>query len=337
MAGYKKLPEKVEVAALCDINDQRVKDYAKQYNVPKYYLDFNDMLEKEKLDAVSVCTWNNAHAQATIAALKAGVDVLCEKPMAMDTAEAQIMEKAAADNKKILMIGFVRRYANDTAIIKDFINNGFMGDIYYAKATYLRRNGCPGGWFGDLKYSGGGPLIDLGVHVIDIARYLAGCPQPVSAYGATFNNLGVNRARGGAAQYETDTSASIKFKHDVEDFATALIRFDNGFVLSVEASFNLNVKNDVGTIELYGTKAGIKVDPGLEFYTDMNGHFVNMQPSGNSAISFEGLFESEIAHFVDCVINKKESKSPARDGVALMKIIDAIYESARIGAEIKIK
>ena len=338
MSGYKRLADKVEVVALCDINERRMKDYAAQYGVASCYADFNEMLAKERLDAVSVCTWNNAHAPATIAALNAGADVLCEKPMAMNQAEAELMAKAAADSGKILMIGFVRRYGNDAAIIKDFINNGFMGDIYYAKATYLRRNGCPGGWFGDMRYSGGGPLIDLGVHVIDFARYLAGCPQPVSAYGATFNNLGVNRARsGGAAQYATDTSASISFRHDVEDFATALVRFDNGFVLSVEASFNLNVKQDTGTIELYGTKAGIKIDPGIEFYTDMNGHFVNLQPSGDSSLSFEGLFESEVAHFVECVSERKESNSPACDGVALMKILDAIYESARTGSEVKIK
>ena len=336
MAGYKKLSDKVEVTALCDINENRVKDYSKQYSIPNYYLDFNEMLKKEKLDAVSVCTWNNAHMPATVAALNAGVDVLCEKPMAMNAAEAELMEKAAIDNKKMLMIGFVRRYGNDTAIVKDFIDNGFMGDIYYAKATYLRRNGCPGGWFGDKSYSGGGPLIDLGVHVIDLTRYLAGCPLPVAASGAAFSNLGMNRASGGNVQYATDTSAKVQFLYDVEDFASALVRFDNGFVLSVEASFNLNIKNDIGTIELYGTKAGIKIDPGVEFYADMNGHFVNLQPSGNSSLSFEGLFEGEVAHFADCVINKKQPKSPARDGVALMRIIDAIYESARTGSEVKI-
>ena len=337
MSGYKRLTDKAEVVAICDINEQRVKDYSKQYNIPNYYLDFNEMLAKEELDAVSVCTWNNAHMAATVAALNAGVDVLCEKPMAMNQAEAELMEKAAVDNNKMLMIGFVRRYGNDTAIVKDFIDNGFMGDIYYAKATYLRRNGCPGGWFGDKYYSGGGPLIDLGVHVIDLARYLAGCPQPVSAYGVTFSNLGVNRARGGVAQYSTDTSAKQEFQHNVEDLTSALIRFDNGFVLSVEASFNLNIKGDTGTIELYGTKAGIKIDPGVEFFSDMNGHFVNIQPSGNSSLSFDGLFEGEVAHFVDCVIEKKQPRSPACDGVALMKIIDAIYESARTGSEVKIQ
>lgn len=338
MSGYKKAADKAEVVAVCDINEQRVKEYAKHYNVGRYYVDFNEMLEKENLDAVDVCTWNNAHAPATIAALNAGCDVLCEKPMAMNQAEAELMEAAAVKNNKMLMIGFVRRFGRDTAIVKDFIDKGFMGDIYYAKANYLRRNGCPGGWFGDKSYSGGGPLIDLGVHIIDITRYLAGCPQPISAYGAAFNNLGMNRATsGGEAMYSTDTSANVKFKYDVEDFATALVRFDNGFVLSVEASFNLNIKQDDVSVDLYGTKGGIKIDPTLEFYTDMNGHFVNMQPDGASHSSFEGIFEEEIAHFADCVIEKKQPRSTAGDGVALMKIIDAIYESARIGAEVKIK
>ena len=340
MSGYKRLSNRVEVAAVCDIDGDKVKRYAEQYGVPKYYLDFNEMLEKEKLDAVSVTTWNNAHKSATVAALNAGANVLCEKPMAMNAAEAIEMEDAAKKSGKILMIGFVRRYGNDTAIIKDFIDGGMVGDIYYAKATYLRRNGCPGGWFGDKNYSGGGPLIDLGVHVMDLARYLAGSPLPVSAYGATFSNLGVDRAKGVGAAVGYDLASGgdgiRKFEHNVEDFATALIKFDNGFTLSVEASFNLNNKHDVGTIELYGTKSGIKIDPGVELYSDMHGHFVNIQPAENSSLSFDGLFENEVAHFVECVEKNKQPISTANDGVVLMKMIDAVYESARTGSEAKI-
>jgi predicted dehydrogenase len=341
MSGYKRLSDKVEIAAVCDIDENKVRDYANRYGAAKYYLDYNEMLEKEKLDAVSVTTWNSEHKSATIAALNAGADVLCEKPMAMNAKEAVEMEEAAIKNNKILMIGFVRRYGNDAAIIKDFIDNGFMGDIYYAKATYLRRNGCPGGWFGDKNYSGGGPLIDLGVHVMDLARYLAGCPTPVSAYGASFSNLGINRAKGANAAVGYDLAAGgggiRKFEHNVEDLAVAMIKFDNGFTLSVEASFNLNIRNDVGTIELYGTKSGIKIDPGVELFSDMHGHFVNIQPAENSSLSFDGLFENEVAHFINCVENKKQPLSTANDGVVLMKMIDAIYESARTGSEVKIK
>lgn len=337
MSGYKKYADLVEVIAACDIDEVKLENYAKQYNIPATYTDYNEMVKKEKLDAVSVTTWNAAHKGAAIAALNAGINVLCEKPMAMNTAEALEMEAAAKNNNKILMIGFVRRYGNDTAIVKDFIDSGVMGDIYYAKATYLRRNGCPGGWFGDKAYSGGGPLIDLGVHVMDLTRYLAGSPKPVSAYGVTYSNLGLDRVKGAAVSYSLNYTAEKKFKHTVEDFASALIRFDNEFTLSVEASFNLNIKQDVGTIELYGTKSGIKIDPGVEIFTDMSGHFINMQPAENSALSFDGLFENEIKHYIDCVIENKQPRSKAEDGVVLMQMIDAIYESARTGMEVKIR
>lgn len=334
MAGYKALPNLVDVVAVCDIDEEKVKAYAAQYNVPRWYTDCAVMMEKETLDAVSVCTWNSAHKIATITALKGGAHVICEKPMAMNQFEALEMEAAAKEAGKLLMIGFVRRFGNDAAIVKQFIDAGSLGDIYYAKATYLRRNGCPGGWFGDKRFSGGGPLIDLGVHVMDLVRYLGGCPNPISAYGVTYNNLGVNRAQGGQTWVSTTVGA---YGYTVEDFAAAMIRFDNGLTVSVEASFNLNIKEDRGDIEIFGTKSGAKLSPSIEFYTDMNGMFVNLQPSSASALSFNGLFEAEIAHFVDCVINKTECRSPAKDGVALMKMIDAIYESAATGHEAIIK
>lgn len=334
IGGYKALPDLCEVVAVCDIDEEKVKAYAASYGVPRHYTDYNEMLEKEKLDAVSVCTWNAEHKNATIAALRSGANVICEKPMAMNAEEALEMEKTAKECGKLLMIAFVRRFGNDADILKRFIDAGSLGDIYYAKATYLRRNGCPGGWFGDKRYSGGGPLIDLGVHVIDLVRYLAGCPKPVAAYGVTYNNLGMNRASGG--QSWVSSTKGSQFVYDVEDFASAFVRFDNGLTLLVEASFNLNLKNDTGNIELFGTKAGAKIDPQIEFFSDMNGMFVDIKPHGDTALSFNGLFNREIAHFVDCVRNGTPCRSQAEDGVVLMKILDAIYKSAQTGAEVKI-
>ena len=336
MAGYKKLADKVEVAAVCDIDENKVRNYSKQHGVANYYLDYNEMLAKENLDAVSVTTWNSVHKPATIAALNAGVNVLCEKPMALNAKEAIEMEEAAKKNGKILMLGFVRRYGNDTETIKDFIDGGFFGDIYYAKAVYVRRNGCPGGWFGDKSYSGGGPLIDLGVHVMDLTRYLAGCPLPVSAYGATFSNMDTNRVKGAPVSWAVSSYDASKFAHSVEDFTTALVRFDNGFTLSVEASFNLNVKQDYADVEVFGTKAGVKIDPEIEIYSDMHNHFVNIQPTLLADNADQNIFDKEMAHFIDCVENNKQPRSTAHDGIVLMKMIDAIYESARIGGEVKI-
>ena len=332
MAGYKALIDEVEVVAACDIDENKLAAYCEQYDIPNKYTDFNEMMAKEDLDAVSVCTWNSVHKDATIAALRGGANVICEKPMAMNTEEALEMLKASKETGKLLQIGFVRRFGNDADALKEYISAGTFGDIYYAKATYLRRSGCPGGWFGDKSRSGGGPLIDLGVHVIDLVRYLAGSPKAVSAYGATFNNLGPDRASG-KKDWQVESNDD---PYTVEDFTTALIRFDNGFTVSVEASFNLNIKKDVGNIELFGTNAGCTINPDLELFTQIAGRFVNIKPCDSIALEFNGLFEREIKGFVDAVNGNAPCIAPAEDGVELMRIIDAIYESAETGRSVEI-
>jgi len=290
------------------------------------------MLRLPELDAVSICVWNAMHAPCTIAALNAGKHVLCEKPMAINAEQARAMKEAANKNSKLLMIGFVRRFGNDAAILSDFIRNDYFGEIYYAKATYLRRFGNPGGWFGDKSFSGGGPLIDLGVHVIDLVRYLMGNPKSISVYGATFHKLFDRKGIKDKKEYVgSDSGKNIC---DVEDLASALIRFDNGAVLSIEASFSLNLKEDKGDIELFGTKAGARLNPEVEFYSIENGYMANTQLAANTALSFDGLFENEIKHFVDCVKNNTKCLSPAEDGIEIMKILDGIYESARTGHEV---
>ena len=330
--GYLKNPN-VELYAFCDINEAQLKKMADKYGISRTYTDCREMLKLEELDAVSVCTWNSAHAPCTIAALNAGKHVLCEKPMATSAAEAREMLEAAKRNNKLLMIGFVRRYGNDCRIVKDFIDQDFLGDIYYAKATYLRRNGNPGGWFGDKSRSAGGPLIDLGVHVIDLTRYLMGNPKPVSVYGVTFQKL-FNRPHIKGAKGYTSVSSGSQDICDVEDFTSAMVRYDNGSVLSIEASFSLNIKDDQGTIELFGEKAGVKLDPEVEFYTETNDYLTNISLNASSALSFDGLFNNEIDHYVDCIINGTACKSPAEDGVTIMTILDGVYESARTGHEV---
>lgn len=323
----------VELYAFCDINPVQLKKMADLYGVERTYTDINEFLKLDEIDAVSVCTWNSAHAPCAIAALNAGKHVLCEKPMATSAAEAKKMLEAAEKNNKLLMIGFVRRYGNDCKILQDFISTDYFGDIYYAKATYLRRNGNPGGWFGDKSRSAGGPLIDLGVHVIDLTRYLMGNPKPVSVYGATFQKL-FNRPNVKGTKGYNSVSAGQKDICDVEDLASALIRYDNGSVLAIEASFSLNIKSDEGKIQLFGTKGGAKIDPELEMYTEINDYMADVNLTVPTSLDFAGLFQNEIDHYVDCVINGTACKSPATDGIEIMKILDAVYESARTGHEV---
>ncbi|NJD01071.1 MAG: Gfo/Idh/MocA family oxidoreductase [Ruminiclostridium sp.] len=330
MRGY-IADDRCEVCAICDINEGRAKEYARKYGIEHVYTDYTEMLKREDIDAVSICTWNSLHASLSISALNAGKHVLCEKPMAINTKEALEMEKAAGKSGKLLMVGFVRRFGNDARILKDFIDNGYMGEIYYAKASYLRRNGCPGRWFGDKKRSGGGPLIDLGVHVIDLVWFLMGRPKVASVTGVAFNKLGARNNIKGTKGY---AEAGLGNLFDVEDMAAAMIKFDNGAALFVETSFSLNIKKDCGNIELFGTKSGARLDPDLEFYSEQNGYMVDVTPALDTRLNSEGLFESETAHFIDCIREGARCISPAEDGVEVMRILDAVYESASTGREV---
>lgn len=334
MAGYKALKH-VEVVACCDLNEKRAVDYANRYEIERVFTDYNEMLKMDDLDAVSVCTWNNGHAPVTIAALKAKKHVLCEKPPAMNVMEALEMEKVAKASGKLLMIGFVRRFGKNTKIIQDFIKNGTLGEIYYAKTSCIRRCGNPGGWFSDKKRSGGGPLIDLGVHMIDLARFLLGKPHAVTVTGAAYSNIG---PRNNVKMIDRYRPADVDDFCDVEDIAIAMIRFDNGTVLNVETSFSQHIKEEKLTLELYGAKGGAIVEPEMEILTEDYDYLVDIKPRFNEDEDpFDANFKAETAHFVDCILNGTECLNPVADGVELMKILDAIYLSAETGREVVIE
>ncbi len=332
-SAYKNLQDRVELVACCDLIEERANNFVNRYGYGKAYTDMYKMMEECELDAVSVCTWNSAHKDCTVAALRGGANVLCEKPMAMNTAEAEEMKAEADAAGRLLMIGFVRRHGNDAATALDFIEKDYLGEIYHMKASYIRRVGFPGNWFGDKAYSGGGPLIDLGVHIIDLCRYLAGNPKPVTVYGVTFDKLGPkDNIRGNVAAWQAESTIP-KPKFNVEDMAIATIRFDNGTVLSAEASFSLNVKEDYQKIELFGTKAGLNLSP-FTLYTDCNDMLADITIHGN--VGTGDFFTAEARNFIDAIEGKAKCKAPAEDGVELMRIFDAIYESARTGKSVDI-
>lgn len=332
--AYRQNPD-VELYALCDINEKTLKAKGERYGITKLYTDCETMFrELPEIDLVSVCTWNSAHKPCVIAALNAGKNVLCEKPMALNAKDAEEMRAAAVKNKKLLAVGFVRRFGRDAKMISELRDNGRLGEVYYAKANYIRRNGNPGGWFGDKSRSGGGPLIDLGVHVIDLVRYLEGCPKPVSVYGATFTKL-FNRSN--IKSSKAYVSAGYDGKNDicdVEDLATAMIRFDNGSVLQVDTSFSLNTGADSGKIELFGEKGGVRLDPSLTYFSEMDDRLVDVTFAQPTDFDFGNAFQAEIDCFVSAVKSGTPLIADANDGVEMMKILDAIYESAKTGHEV---
>lgn len=333
--SYSALGDRVEIVACCDLMEEKAKKYAEEFGCRKYYTDYNKMLEENKLDAVSVCTWNSTHAECSIAALNAGCNVLCEKPMAMNVDEALDMKEAAERNHKILMIGFVRRHGEDAKAAIEFIKSGQMGDIYYVKATKLRRHGFPGGWFGDKTFSGGGSLIDLGVHLIDLTKYLMGNPKPVSVYGAVFDKLGPRTEIQRQGEWTSETKVE-KPVFNVEDLAVALIRFENGSILHLETSFELNTSERTNSFAFYGNKAGLSIEP-FELHTVMNNRLADVSFSESPVFNFGNAFKEEIKNFVDSIEGLSEPLVTPQDGVEIMKVIDALYLSAQIGRSVELQ
>lgn len=334
LAAYKNV-ENAEIVAICDINPEVLKKTAEEFGITKTYTDEAQMLKNEELDACDVAVWNCNHASCSIMALNAGKHVLCEKPMAANAKEAQEMIDAAKKNGKLLMIGFVLRFGDEAVIAKDFIDNGYLGDIYYSKATYLRRHGAPGGWFTDKSRSAGGPVIDLGVHVIDLTRYLMGKPKALSVFASTENRL-KNRPHLKTTVAWKPDNATPHDKYDVEDFAVALIKYDNNKTTLLETSYSINGE-EVTKKELYGTKGGMNLNgAGLKIYTEVNDYLADISPKTANYIYSAEMFTAEMAHFVDCALNGTECRASAEDGLEVMKILDAIYESARTGHEVSI-
>ena len=316
----------VELVAVCDLNENRAKEVAAKYQIKHVPKTIEDLVALDDVDAVSICTWNNAHARAALAAVKAGKHVLCEKPMAMTVAEAQAMRDAAKGTGKVFMLGFVNRFRDDSLLIKTMADAGKFGDIYFARAGWLRRRGTPLGWFTDVSKSGGGPVIDIGVHVIDLTWHFMGKPEPVSVSATTHYPLGDYKTKG-IGRWEAFDTDNLIF--NTEDSAAGTIRFANGASMNFEVSWAVNMKETGIYSYLFGKKAGASLDP-LAFYGEEENYLVDSTPT----IGRGDAFAREIRHFLDCIIEGKEPSITADDGVNVQKMLNGIYDSAKAGKEI---
>lgn len=332
--AYKKNAN-ANLYAVCDLNEERARAAAEKYGAEKVYTDYRELLADPAIDAVSICTWNNTHAEISIAALEAGKHVLVEKPLCKTVEDALNVQEAVEKSGKLLQVGFVRRYDTNAQLLRAMADRGEFGEIYFAKASTLRRLGNPGGWFSDIERSGGGPLIDIGVHVIDLCWYMMGRPRPVSVSANTYHKLGnrsnvKNLSFYQAADYDAE-------KNTVEDLANALIRFENGASLLVDVSFTLHAKSHETSVKLYGEKGGFEIDPETVIVTEQNDTIMNIYPQTDSkGFEFNSAFQNEINHFIDCVATGKQPISPVEDGVEIMKMLIGIYESAAKGAEVRL-
>ncbi len=325
--------EDAEIVALADISPELMATRAEAHKIDPdaCFTDWKQMLKKVKPKAVSVCTPNKLHAAAAIDALKAGCDVLVEKPMAATAKDAQKMVDAATAAKKKLVIGFQYRFDSKTQFLKKAVDEGTFGPIMYGRVQALRRRGIPNwGVFYSKEAQGGGPLIDIGVHALEMAHYTMGSPKPVAATGHTFTYLGNKDSTKIQSQWKGWNWKEL----DIEDLAIGQVRFENGALLTIEASFAAHIKENKWTFDIMGEKAGGSWNP-AEIYTDQDGHMVNIEPHW---LPKSDAFFDKMRNFVDHCLYDKETLAPAQHGLMVQQMLDAIYQSAaKDGKEVVIK
>ncbi len=326
--GYQKLPN-AEVLAVSDPFASAREGASQQFGIQDTYEDFREMLARDDIHAVSVTTPNFMHAEAAIAALEAGKHVLCEKPLAMNAQEGEAMVAAAKRTGCKLMCGFHYRFTPEVQALKRFAEAGAFGDMYYARTQALRRRGIPGwGLFINKEKNGGGPLIDIGVHMLDATMHVLGFPKVVAVSGQTYQKFG---KRGdvlglmGQWDYQNFT---------VEDFAVALIRFENGATLTLESSFVANQEEgDKMTFQIFGDQGGATFSP-LKMYSEQNKTLLDITPV-HLPRNVHAHHE-EIKSFVDSIVNDTPVFTPGEEALEITRIIDAIYASSEAGAEIRL-
>lgn len=325
---------RVKMVAVCDILPDRAAAFGKEfYPEADVYTDYREVLKRDDIDAVDICTPNYLHSEIAIAALEAGKHVFCEKPDAVSPEKAMAMKEAAEKAGKVLMVMRNNRYMKASQYMRKYIDEGKMGEIYAGRCGWQRRRGIPGkgGWFTTKEKSGGGPLIDLGVHMIDLAIWLMGNPRPVAVSGATFCKFANNQASDSINSSFGDKVEGGTF--DVEDLAMGMIRFDNGAVLQIEFSWASNVEVENRFVELRGTKAGCKWLNGnhLSIFSEDNGELTDLTLADKTTAEGHPI---NLRHFFDVLDGKAEPCFVPQQGVDMIKILAGVYESARTGREV---
>lgn len=318
------------LAALAEPNEKRVEEFRELFRPGKVFSDYEELLGDAAVDAVVICLPNHLHFPATLAALRAGKHVLCEKPPTLNGAEMRILQEEVEKRGAIYFFSRQFRFGPAMRRAGELIAAGELGKIYFAEATWVRSRGIPsglGGWFTEKKRSGGGALIDIGIHALDSAWYLMGTPRPISVTASVFQN------------FKHLVQASV---FDVEDAAFAFIRFANDAVVQLKTSWAGNLTDEIpegvvfgresNNCTIYGSKATVRLKP-FTLFQDVDGKLIDraLEPRDHA-----DPFELQMENFIAAIAGEAAPINSAEQAVYLMEMLDAIYLSSGTGREVPI-
>lgn len=324
--------DRAELVAVAESNRERLDEAAERHRIAAKYADYRSLLNRDDIDAVSIALPNHLHASVAIAALRAGKHVHLEKPMALNARQAAHVIATAKKMRRVLMVGQNMRFARDSQMLKLFIERGALGEIYHARAWWIRRAGIPriGSWFTQKKFAGGGALLDIGVHVLDLALHFMDNFRPAAVTGITHARFGPRGlGSGGWGMSEVDKKAVF----DVDDYAAALIKLEGGKSVVLEVAWAAHLPEPSHGVQLYGTNGGGSVFP-AQIYRRSGG------TSAYEVITPESMKlpypEERLHHFADCVLDRKKPMVAPEQSLAIQKILDAIYKSSKSGKEVRL-
>ncbi|MCP3741712.1 Gfo/Idh/MocA family protein [Rossellomorea sp. BNER] len=324
---YLTLSDQVKIEAISDVNDTTAKLVAEKFNIPNVYSHYEDMFQD--VDAITVCTPNKFHAEISIAALEAGLHVLCEKPMAMAPEECQRMLDAAEKSGKVLSIAYHYRFMKDSQAAKKMIRENEVGQPIVARAKALRRRKVPGwGVFTNKELQGGGSLIDYGCHFLDLSLWLLGNPKPIEVMGSAYNQLG---------KIPNQVNVWGEFDHEtfeVDDHVTAYVKFDNGSSMLFETSWLANIKNDEESLSISGETGGIDLFP-LQLNQAKHGMLLNSKAEWVPGEDDPSIPQAQ--NFINSCLGKEELVVKPEEAMQVSKIIAAIYKSSETGRSIRLQ
>lgn len=327
--------EEVEITAFCDLVEERAEKASKQYGSKNASVscDYKKLVSDDELDVVYVLTPNKSHCEITVAALEAGKHVMCEKPMAKTYADALKMNEAAKKSSKKLTIGYQNRYRPDSLYLKEACSRGDLGEIYFAKAHAIRRRAVPTwGVFLNEEEQGGGPLIDIGTHALDLTLWMMGNYNVKSVMGSVFKKLGGNGNCGNAFGVWDPK------EYTVEDSAFGFITMENGATIILESSWALNIL-DAGEAmtTVCGTKAGADMKGTLKINGDDLGRLYTKTPElGTDGVAFFGgkeisASDMEARMWIDAILKDEDVFVKPDEALVVTRVLEAVYESARTG------